>query len=66
MTVEKIYKIQYSGRRDKIVEGPLSYLNEYYGINCKSIKALINKVQRRYNEREAACYNRTFVTLIEA
>lgn len=60
-----VYEIQYSGRRDKIVKGTLDELNQYFGESAKSIKSLVSRVQRKYEEREAACYNRTFISLVD-
>ena len=61
--MSKIYTIQLSGRREREVSGTLEELQTYFGVKAKAIGSLVNKVQKQYEEREAACYNRTFVTL---
>ncbi len=59
----KVYELEITGRHNRTVKGTLTELNAYFGVDCKSVKTLINKVQRKYEEREAACYNRTFIDL---
>jgi hypothetical protein len=71
---EKTYKIQISGRREKVIEGTLEYLKHYWGFplyfhdkyhDAKTIKSLVSTVQKMYADREACCYSRTYVNLIE-
>lgn len=76
---EKTYKIQISGRRESVVEGTLDYLNEYFGytleighswnpkivLRPKTITSFVSNLQRAYGEKEACCYNRTFVHLVK-
>jgi len=60
----KTYTLVKYGRRDGEVTGDLNYLKDYFGIKkTTTITALVNKVQKQYDEREAACYNRTFIKL---
>ena len=72
-------KITHSKREDKIVEGTLDYLiNQYFGYTLeigaswnpkiqrypKTIKSFVSNLQKSYEEKEAACYERTYVYLI--
>lgn len=59
----KTYTLVKSGRRNAEIKGTLAELNDYFGFNCKSVTAIVNKAQRQYSEREAACYDRTFINL---
>jgi hypothetical protein len=75
----KTYKIQISGRRDKVVEGTLEYLKQYFGYtlevghswnpritkNPTTIKSFVSNLQRSYAVQEANCYSRTYVSLVE-
>jgi hypothetical protein len=63
----------------KEVTGDLPYLQQYFGytLECgnswnkkinrypKTIKSFISNLQKSYEEKEAACYNRTHVSLKE-
>jgi hypothetical protein len=78
---EKFYKIliDKDGREPKYIEGTLDYLINYFGYTLeighswnnsiktkpKTIKAFINNLQKSYYEKEASCYQRTSVKLIE-
>lgn len=60
-----------NGRQPREVTGDLEYLKNYFANSCrnrsgeipKTIKSLVKNIQRSYEDREAACYNRTFVEL---
>ena len=54
-------KHTYHGETSKT--GTLEFLNMHYGKNAKSIKALRNQIQADYAEREAACYERTIISV---
>lgn len=41
--------------------GTLNELNLHFGKNAKTIGQLIKQIQKDYSEREAACYERTFI-----
>jgi hypothetical protein len=43
--------------------GTLEFLNMRYGKNAKSIKTLVNLIQTDYADREAACYERTIISV---
>ena len=73
-------KISHTKRGDRIVEGTLDYLiNDYFGYtleighswnnkinrNPKTIRSFVSNLQKSYYEKEAACYERTFVELVE-
>ena len=76
---KKIYKvnIEYSGR-ENIIDGTLEELINYFSYaleignswdrrinrNPKTIKSFIINLQKSYEEKESACYNRTSVSLI--
>lgn len=61
--MSKIYTIKLSGRREREVSGTFEELQAYFGVKAKTIKSLVGKVQQSYEQREATCYNRTFVDL---
>jgi hypothetical protein len=70
--------ITHTRRGDKIIEGTLEYLIGYFGYTLeignswnrkinrepKSIKSFVTNLQKSYEEKEASCYERTFVELI--
>lgn len=73
-------RITHDRRGERIVEGTLHYLvNQYFGYTLeighshnariqrhpKTIKSFISNLQRSYDEKEAACYDRTFVELVK-
>jgi len=73
-------KVTHTRRGEKIVEGTLDYLlNDYFGYTLeigaswnrkinrhpKTIKSFISNLQKSYEEKEAACYERTSVELIK-
>ncbi len=78
---EKTYKVKISHTRrgDRIVEETLSGLIKYFGYTLeighswnskisktpKTIKSFITNLQNSYYEKEAACYERTYVSLVE-
>lgn len=78
MAKQTIYTLRISGKRDKLVEGTLEYLIDYYSytllighswnpkINQKptTIKSLVTNLQKSFEEQEAACYNRTYVEYV--
>lgn len=65
-------------KRVKEVSGTLDYLINYFSYtlevgnswnkkinrNPKTIKSFITNLQNAYSEKEAACYNRTFIELM--
>lgn len=72
--------VSHTKRGDKTVEGTLDYLtNQYFGYTLeigqswnkkiqrhpKTIKSFISSLQKSYEEKESACYERTFVSLIK-
>jgi hypothetical protein len=71
-------KITHTRRGDKIIEGTLEYLIEYFcytfeignswnkKINKKpkTIRSFVTNLQNSYEELEVSCYERTFVELI--
>lgn len=61
--MSKIYTIVKSGRRSGETSGTLEELCDYFGVKASTIKSLVSKVQRSYEQREASCYERTFVDL---
>lgn len=75
----KTYKVKVDYKnREKIVEGTLDYLIDYFSYtleignswnkrisrNPKTIKSFITNLQNSYSEKEACCYERTFVNLV--
>ena len=76
----KTYKIEKTGKNDRVteVEGDLDYLKEYFGYvlevghshdrtvnkNAKTIKSFVNNLQKAYSVQEAACYDRTGISLV--
>lgn len=72
-------KLTHTRRGDKIIEGTLEYLIEYFGntfevgnswnkkINKKprTIRSFVTNLQNSYEELEVSCYARTFVELID-
>lgn len=73
-------KIEHTRRGERIVEGTLDYLvNQYFGYTLeignswnkkitrypKTIKSFVSNLQKSYEEKEAQCYERTFVSLVE-
>jgi hypothetical protein len=65
--MEKIYTIlkHHDRRGEKRITGTLAELNTHFNENAKSITSLINKLRKRYLEREAACYDRTSFQLLK-
>lgn len=47
--------------RSREHKGTLSELNDIFSQNARDIKTLVRRVQNSYAEREACCYNRTYV-----
>lgn len=80
MKTEKVYKVRKidSKGRESIIEETLEGLISYFGYtlkvgkswnnrintNPKTIKSFISNLQKSYNEKEANCFNRTFVELV--
>jgi hypothetical protein len=76
---EKTYRIQVTGKHDKVVEGTLEYLKQYFSYTLllgnqqnpkikkepENIKQLLTALQKSYSEIEAACYNKTYVDMAE-
>lgn len=73
-------RITHDRRGENIVEGTLHYLvNQYFGYTLeighswnpkiqrhpKTIRSFISNLQKSYEEKEATCYNRTFVELVK-
>jgi len=70
-------RVNHTRRGEKIVEGTLEELKQYFGYaleignswnskinkNPKTIKSFISNLQKSYEEKEASCYERTFVEL---
>ena len=64
--------------RENIVDGTLDYLNKYFSYTLeignswnpkinrcsKTINAFVKNLQKSYEEKESACYNRTYVELL--
>lgn len=78
--MQKSYKIQITRKdRDTIKEGTVEELTNYFSYtleignswnkkinkNPKTIKSLITNVQNSYYEKEASCYERTYIQLIK-
>lgn len=78
--VTKIYCRGNRENSETVVEGTLDYLtNSYFGYtleignswnpkikrNPKTIASFITNLQKSYEEKEAACYDRTFVELVK-
>ena len=72
--------VSHTRRGDSTVEGTLDYLtNQYFGytLECghswdkkiqrypKTIKSFVSNLQKSYAEKESACYERTFVSLVK-
>jgi hypothetical protein len=80
MKSPKTYKlnISHSRRDDRVVEGDLAYLINYFSYtllignshkssistNPKTIKSLVNNLNKSFNIKEAACYERTYIDLV--
>ena len=62
---DKKYTIEVSHTRKptREVVGTLDELNEYFGLSAKTARSLVSQVQKMYEKREAACFERTFVEL---
>ncbi len=58
-------EITHTKRPARQVVGTLVKLNEHFGLSAKTITSLISQVQKYYEKREAACYERTFVELVK-
>ena len=70
--------ISHTRRGDRIVEGTLEYLIGYFSYTLeignswnrkinrtpKTIKSFVTNLQKSYEEKEASCYERTFVDLV--
>jgi hypothetical protein len=70
--------ISHTKRGDRIVEGTLEYLIGYFGYTLeignswnrkinrtpKTIKSFVTNLQKAFEEKEASCYERTFVDLV--
>ena len=77
----KKYKVlkSHTKREDKEIEGTLEELIKYFSYtleignswnkkinrNPKTIKSFITNLQNSFEEKESACYDRTFVELIK-
>jgi hypothetical protein len=74
----KTYKVEISGRRDRIVEGTLTELISYFSYTLEighsynnkinktptTIKSFISNLQKSFKIKEGSCYEKTFITLI--
>ena len=75
----KTYQIKkIKKERETIVEGTLAYLIDYFGYileignswnrkinrNPKTIKSFVSNLEKSYDEKEGACYERTYIELI--
>lgn len=74
--IQKSYK-----GKDRVIEGNLDYLKDYFSYTLevgrswnnkikpiseiKNIKSFISNLEKSYQEKEGACYERTSITLIE-
>jgi len=78
--MKKIYKIrQIRKKREKIIEGTLQELIDYFGytleignswnnkinMNPKTIKTFMSNLIKSYEEKEGACFERTYIELVE-
>ncbi len=77
----KIYKlkISHSRRGDRFVDGNLEELTSYFSYtleighswdkrinkNPKTIKSLVTNLQNAFSVKEGACYERTFIDLVD-
>lgn len=71
-------KIDHTRRGEKVVSGTLEELINYFGYTLeignswnkkinrtpKTIKSFVTNLQKSYEEKEASCYERTFVSLV--
>lgn len=79
MANKKIYKVKITRKgRESFTEGTVEDLAKYFSYtleignsynkrinrNPKTIKSLISNVQNAYSEKEAACYERTDIDLV--
>lgn len=74
--IEKIYK-----NRETIIEGDLEYLKNYFSYTLeigrswnkkikhiseiKTIKSFISNLEKSFDEKEASCYERTSIRLLQ-
>jgi hypothetical protein len=78
--VEKTYKVKKVYKnRETIIEGTLQYLIDYFSYtleignswnpkisrNPKTIKSFISNLEKSFEEKEGACYERTSIYLID-
>lgn len=74
----KTYSIKVEKKRERIVTGTLEELIQQFSYtleigasynskinrNPKTIKSFISNLQKAFSEKEAACYDRTYVVLV--
>jgi hypothetical protein len=79
--MEKIYSIKksHTRREDTIITGTLPFLINYFSYTLevgnswnnkinrypKTIKSFVKNLQMSFEEQEAACFNRTFISLVK-